>query len=98
MKPFVFWTICPKKSLPYLNHQVGTFLYRKLGRLGLALHLQTFTTSPGGVGRACPQMSLRLQESGVNLVGVLPGRAWGSPGDRPMVVTASWHLGPPASR
>ena len=24
------------------NLQVGTFLYRKLGRLGLALHLQTF--------------------------------------------------------
>ena len=39
-----------------------------------------------------------LQESGVNLVGVLPGSRWGSSKDRVLIVGSSWHLGPPATR
>ena len=38
------------------------------------------------------------QESGVNLVGVLPGSRWGSAEDQVLVVGSSWHLGPPATR
>ena len=35
--------ICWVKSKQCRSFQVGTFLYRKLGRLGLVLYLQTFT-------------------------------------------------------
>ena len=50
--------------IPYF--QIGTFLYRKLGRAGLVLYLQTFHyTSTSGTS-----------EAGVNIVGVLPGARW----------------------
>ena len=61
-----------QKSLIYyiqsylLCFQIGTFLYRKLGRAGLVLYLQTFHyTSTSGTS-----------EAGVNIVGVLPGARW----------------------
>ena len=64
--------------------QIGTFLYRKLGRCGLVLYLQTFQynkwNSPG------------IQESGVNIVGILPGHHWGMSSDRPVIISTYWDI------
>ena len=33
-----------------------------------------------------------MQESGVNIIGILPGLHWESPDDRPVIVSSHWDI------
>ncbi|XP_023342499.1 uncharacterized protein LOC111712186 isoform X2 [Eurytemora carolleeae] len=58
------------------KEQVGSYIYRWLGRLGLLVTLQKFKYNGS--------------KEGVNLIGVLPGPKWGSNIDQIMIVSCYW--------
>ena len=64
--------------------QIGTFLYRKLGRSGLVLYLQTFQYKRWN--------NPNIQESGVNIVGILPGHHWETSIDKPLIISTYWDI------
>jgi len=66
------------------NEKIGTFLYRKLGRSGLVLYLQTFQYKKWD--------RPNIQESGVNVVGILPGKYWRQSQDKPLVISTYWDI------
>lgn len=72
---------------PENNEKVGTYIYRKLGRMGLVLYLQTFQY----ISRKNSYETLQ-KASGVNLVSVLPGFHWKTPSDKILVVGTNWDL------
>ena len=59
-------------------------MYRKLGRSGLVLYLQTFQYYKWN-----DPLSL---QSGVNIIGVLPGQKWRTSGDKPVIVSSHWDI------
>jgi len=66
------------------NEKIGTFLYRKLGRSGLVLYLQTFNYKKWNLQN--------IEDSGVNVIGVLPGKNWQYSTDKILVVTTYWDI------
>ena len=82
----IFIVILWKKELYiYISlFQIGTFLYRKLGRSGLVLYLQTFQYKKWD--------RPNIQESGVNVVGILPGKYWRQSQDKPLVISTYWDI------
>jgi len=70
-----------------LYMRAGSYLLSKLGGLGLPVSFQTFEY---GFPDAPKDQRIR----GVNVVGVLPGRRWGSPEDQVTVIGAHWDTVP----
>jgi len=70
-----------------LYMRAGSYLLSKLGGLGLPVSFQTFEY---GFPNAPKDKRLR----GVNVVGVLPGRRWGSPEDQVTIIGAHWDTVP----
>jgi len=70
-----------------LYMRAGSYLLSKLGGLGMPVSFQTFEY---GFPNAPKDQRLR----GVNVVGVLPGRRWGSPEDQVTVIGAHWDTVP----
>ena len=69
-----------EESSPHYHH-AGTYLFSKLGRLGLFVQMQRFDYNFN--------MGDTMQK-GVNVVGILPGVRWGTSQDQVVVVSAHW--------
>jgi len=70
-----------------LYMRAGSYLLSKLGGLGMPVSFQSFEY---GFPDAPKDKRIR----GVNVVGVLPGRRWGSPEDEVTVIGAHWDTVP----
>jgi len=68
------------------NEKVGTYLYRKMGRSGLILYLQTFRY------KSLKENGNFQKSSGVNLIGILPGSQWGTSKDKVLIIGTNWDI------
>merc|ERR1712013_593637 len=68
------------------NEKVGTYLYRKMGRSGLILYLQTFRY------KSLKENGNFQKSSGVNLIGILPGSRWGTSKDKVLIIGTNWDI------
>ena len=67
-----------------LKENIGSYIWRKFGTLGLLTGAQMFKP------RQFTHLHSGTDPPATNIVGILPGARWGTPEDRLVVVGAHW--------